>query len=122
MRAVALLSEEALVVLDSVRCEGEHLLDVAFHLQGSWEHLPEGVKWQPPAKRGYSYLSEPTIRPVEKAITLSVRRSGGNTLTATLARPDGRKRLLALNPQGTPAQLQTSGGVRWRVDGYFGVR
>ncbi len=187
VRAVALLSEEVIVVLDSVRCEGEHLLDIAFHLQGSWEHLPEGTKWQPPAKRGYSYLSEPTIRPVKGAITLSIRQSGGNTLTATLASdapfelitalgvgkhsqdrvpvlvlrrtgntlravwalslkgrqlqaeilsaapdgaafasrialPDGRKRLLALNPQGTPVQLQTPGDASWRVDGYLGIQ
>ncbi|MGC8784709.1 MAG: heparinase II/III domain-containing protein [Armatimonadota bacterium] len=187
VRAVALLSEAVIVVLDSVRCEGTRLLDVAFHLQGSWEHLPGGTNWQPPAKRGYSYLSEPTIRPVEGATTLSIRRSGGNTLTATLASdapfelitalgvgkhsqdrvpmlllrrkgntlravwalslkgkhtqaqvfpppsggdgafavqvtlPDGRKRLLALNPQGTPISLQTPDGSKWRVESYFGM-
>lgn len=187
IRAVALLSEEVLVVLDSVQCEGERLLDVALHLQGSWQELPEGVKWQPPARRGYSYLSEATVRPVQDAFTLQVRQSQNNIITATIASdspfelitalgvgkhsedrvpmlllrrksdvlraawalhlkgkrvqaqvfspaaggggafgvqitlPDGRKRLLALNPQGTPIQIETPGGSTWRVEGYLGI-
>lgn len=187
-RAVALLNEEVVVVLDSVRCETERLCDIALHLQGSWQELPDGAKWQPPATRGYSYLSEAAIRPVEKAIALQVRQSQNNTLAATVASdapyelitalgvgkhsedrvpvlllrrkdktlravwalylkgkrvqaellppvadgdgafvaqitlPDGRKRLLALNPQGTSVQLETPGGSKWRVDGYFGMR
>lgn len=183
-RAVALLSEEVVVVMDSVQCEAERLLDVAWHLQGTWKDLPEGEKWQPPSTRGYSYLSEATIRPVQQAITLRVRHGAGNELTATVASdapfslitalgvgkhsedhvpvillrrksdtlravwalhlkgkqvqaevvpggngafaaqialPDGRKRLLALNPQGTPVQLSMPNGSKWRVDSYFGV-
>ena len=85
VRAVALLSEEVIVVLDSVRCEEEHLLDVAFHLQGSWEHLPGGTKWQPPAKRGYSYLNQATIRPIGRSITLQVRRDQNRTFAMTAA-------------------------------------
>ncbi|GIV19745.1 MAG: hypothetical protein KatS3mg023_1496 [Armatimonadota bacterium] len=187
IRAVALLSEEVVVVLDSVQCEGERLLDIALHLQGSWQDLPAGATWQPPSTRGYSYLNEATIRPVRETIALQVRRSQNNILTATLAGdapfelitalgvgkhsedrvpmilwrrrsntlravwalhlkgkhmqarvfsppsggdgafavqmtlPDGRKRLLALNPQGKPISLQTPDGSMWRVEGYFGV-
>ncbi len=187
-RAVALLSEEVVVVLDSVQCEAEHLLDAALHLQGSWQSPPDGAKWQPPATRGYSYLSEATIRPIQEAITLQVRQSQNNTLTVAIASdapfelitalgvgkhsedrvptlilrrkarnlqavwtlhlkgkrvqaqlpspvadsgeafvaqvipPDGRKRLLALNPQGMSLSLPLPDGSRWRVEGYFGVR
>jgi hypothetical protein len=187
-RAVALLSEEIVVVLDSAQCEAEHLLDVALHLQGSWQSPPEGAKWQPPATRGYSYLSEATIRPIQEAITLQVRQSQNNTLTVAIASdapfelitalgvgkhsedrvptlilrrkarslravwalhlkgkrvqvqlpppvahtgeafvaqvipPDGRKRLLVLNPEGTPISLPLPDGSKWRAEGYFGVR
>lgn len=187
IRAVALLSEEMVLVLDSVQCEGERLLDVALHLQGSWQDLPDGAKWQPPSTRGYSYLREATIHPVQETITLQIRQYQNNILAVTLASdasfelitalgvgkhsedrvpmllwrrrsntlravwalhlkgkhmqarvsspapggegafavqmtlPDGRKRLLALNPQGKPISLQTPDGSRWRVESYFGI-
>jgi hypothetical protein len=188
VRAVALLSQEVVVVLDSVQCEMEHQMDLALHLQDAWQNLPTGTQWQPPATRGYSYLSEATIRSVEQTISLQVRHSRNNLITTTLASdapfplvtalgvgkhsedrvptlllrrksnslravwvlhlrdervhaevlsptaggnaafaaritlPDGRKRLLALNPQGMPVHLETPDGLKWRVDSYFGVR
>lgn len=187
VRAVALLSEDVIVVLDSVQCEAERLCDIALHLQGDWQDLPDGAKWQPPATRGYRYLSDATVRFVDGAIALRVRQNQGDVLTVTLGSdapfdlvtalgvgrhsedrvpvlilrrksntlravwtlhlkgervqseilpsatddgafiaqitlPEERKRLLALNPQGTPVQLETPGGSKWRLGGYLGLR
>jgi hypothetical protein len=71
-RAIALLNENAIVVIDNVRCDKERLLDVALHLRGQWSNLPEGEKWTPPDKDGYRYLTEATIRRVSGLTTIVV--------------------------------------------------
>jgi len=71
-RAIALLNENAIVVIDNVRCDKERLLDVALHLRGQWSNLPEGEKWTPPNKDGYRYLTEATIRRVSGLTTIVV--------------------------------------------------
>jgi len=71
-RAIALLNENAIVVIDNVRCDKERLLDVALHLRGQWSNLPEGEKWTPPDKDGYRYLTEATIRRVSGLATITV--------------------------------------------------
>jgi oligo-alginate lyase len=71
-RAIALLNENAIVVIDNVRCDKERLLDVALHLRGQWSNLPEGEKWTPPNKDGYRYLTEATIRRVSGLATITV--------------------------------------------------
>jgi hypothetical protein len=71
-RAIALLNENAIVVIDNVRCDKERLLDVALHLRGQWSNLPEGEEWTPPNKDGYRYLTEATIRRVSGLTTIVV--------------------------------------------------
>jgi hypothetical protein len=71
-RAIALLNENSIVVIDNVRCDKERLLDVALHLRGQWSNLPEGEKWTPPDKDGYRYLTEATIRRVSGLTTIVV--------------------------------------------------
>lgn len=51
-----------------------------------------------------------------------VLQNGEGWLKEAAALPEGRKHLLALNPQGTPVQLETPGGSKWRMEGYFGIR
>jgi hypothetical protein len=71
-RAIALLNENAIAVIDNVRCDKERLLDVALHLRGQWSNLPEGEEWTPPNKDGYRYLTEATIRRVSGLTTIVV--------------------------------------------------
>jgi len=75
-RAIAMLDENAIVVVDRVRCERERLLDLALHLQGQWAKLPEGKVWTPPNKDGYRYLTDAQVREIEGLtnIALSVRQ------------------------------------------------
>ena len=75
-RAIAMLDENAIVVVDRVRCERERLLDLALHLQGQWAKLPEGEVWTPPNKDGYRYLTDAQVREIEGLtnIALSVRQ------------------------------------------------
>ncbi|MFA0751090.1 MAG: hypothetical protein SLRJCFUN_001493 [Candidatus Fervidibacter sp.] len=73
VRAIALLDENAVVVIDQVRCEREHLLDVALHLRGQWASLPDGTNWTPPDKEGYRYLRQATVRPLNREALLGVR-------------------------------------------------
>jgi hypothetical protein len=83
-RAIALLNENAIVVIDNVRCDKERLLDVALHLRGQWSNLPEGEKWTPPDKDGYRYLTEATIRRVSGLTTIVVDPRPDWRVTVTL--------------------------------------
>ncbi len=188
VRAVALLSEELIAILDRVHCRRQHTIDIALHLQGEWENPPAGTAWQTPAVRGYKYLSNATTRRVDASTSLTIRRNGRSQVSVTVATPapaelitatgvgrhsehrvpmlllrrkaselravwvlnlkgvplavetlpspeshpdlliaqvtlpNGRKRLLALNPGGSPARMELPGGAVWRVEGYFGIR
>ena len=97
-RAIALLNENAIVVIDNVRCDKERLLDVALHLRGQWSNLPEGEKWTPPDKDGYRYLTEATIR-----------RVGGLTTIVVDPRPDWRVAVTLI--ADAPVDLVTALGV-----------
>lgn len=188
VRAVALLSEEWIAVLDRVHCRRQRTIDIALHLQGEWESPPAGTAWQTPAVRGYKYLSNAAIRRADPSISLTIRRSERSRVVVTVATPapaelitatgvgrhsehrvpmlllrrkarelqavwalnlkgvpltveilpspeshpdlliaqvtlpNGRKRLLALNPEGSPARVELPQGVVWRIEGYFGIR
>lgn len=84
VRSIALLDENAVVVIDQVRCEGERLLDVALHLRGQWVNLPDGSRWTPPNKDGYRYLREATVRRLEGEAVIYVRPKEGWQIAATL--------------------------------------
>ncbi len=71
-RAVALLDENCVIVIDHIRCDKERLLDVALHLRGQWAKLPEGEGWKPPNKDGYRYLRDATVRRISEMATVAV--------------------------------------------------
>ncbi|MEZ8219010.1 Alginate lyase [Candidatus Fervidibacteria bacterium JGI MDM2 SSWTFF-3-K9] len=97
-RAIALFNENAIVVIDHVRCEKERLLDIALHLRGQWSNLPEGEKWTPPNKDGYRYLTEATIR-----------RVSGSAAIAVNPRPDWRVAVTLI--VDAPIDLVTAMGI-----------
>ncbi|MCS3920804.1 alginate lyase family protein [Fervidibacter sacchari] len=97
-RAIALFNENAIVVIDHVRCEKERLLDIALHLRGQWSNLPEGEKWTPPNKDGYRYLTEATIR-----------RVSGSAAIAVNPRPDWRVAVTLI--ADAPIDLVTAMGI-----------
>lgn len=84
VRSVALLRENSLVIVDQIRCDRERLLDVALHLRGVWENLPDGAKWTPPEKDGYRYLRDATVRRIDKEATLTVRVDESRRVATTL--------------------------------------
>jgi hypothetical protein len=83
-RAIALLNENTIVVIDHVRCDKERLLDVALHLRGQWADLPKGEKWTPPEKDGYRYLTEATIRRVSESVAVAVNPRSDRRVAVTL--------------------------------------
>jgi hypothetical protein len=72
-RSVALIEDELVLFVDQIRCDSEHLLDVAYHNRGVWDALPDGTSWTPPDKPGYEYLRDATIRKVEDGIDLFIQ-------------------------------------------------
>lgn len=108
-RAIAMLDENAIVVVDRVRCECERLLDLALHLQGQWAKLPEGKVWTPPNKDGYRYLTDAQVRETEGLtnIALSVRQDWQIALSLL---PDASSQLitaLGVGPGGTTDKVPT---------------
>ncbi len=97
-RAIALLNENAIVVIDNIRCDKERLLDVALHLRGQWVNLPEGEEWTPPNKDGYRYLTEAKVRRVSGTATIAVN-----------PRPDWRVAVTLI--ADAPVDLVTALGV-----------
>lgn len=73
VRSVALLGEDAVVFVDQIRCEQEHILDVAYHQRGLWEALPQGEAWKVPDKPGYRYLRDATVRTTDGGIVLTTQ-------------------------------------------------
>lgn len=72
-RAIALLDENSIVVVDRIRCDSERLLDVALHLRGQWAQAPKGDRWTPPDKDGYRYLTDASVLRVDSAVTVTLR-------------------------------------------------
>ncbi|MFC1712454.1 alginate lyase family protein [Candidatus Poribacteria bacterium] len=84
-RSVALIDNALALFIDQIRCDGEHLLDVAYHNRGTWESLPDGEDWTPPDKPGYQYLRDATIREVQGGIDLSIQMAGGQRKSISIA-------------------------------------
>ncbi len=57
-RTMLLAGQSYLIVVDQVIGEKEHLHDIAYHAQGTWQKRPGGQAWQPPDKPGYRYLRD----------------------------------------------------------------
>jgi len=83
-RAIALLNENSVIVIDRIRCEGERLLDIALHLRGQWAKLPDGEKWTPPNKDGYRYLRDGTVRRVSETASVDIEARKGWQISVTL--------------------------------------
>ena len=84
-RTVALLSPELIVVVDQVRDDAPRLLDLAWHIRGSWAALPAREPWQPPDKPGYRYLADVCRQRVGGTTGLAVRVAEDWTATLALA-------------------------------------
>ncbi len=70
---MALIDNTLALFIDQIRCDSEHLLDIAYHNRGTWDVLPDGEDWTPPDKPGYQYLRDATIREVQDGIDLFVQ-------------------------------------------------
>ncbi len=103
VRSIAMLDENAIVVIDQVRCGRERLLDVALHLRGQWVNLPDGAKWTPPNKDGYRYLREATTRQLEREAVIRLRPREDWQIATTLL-------------TDAPAELITAMGIGNHAD------
>ena len=62
VRTAALLSSNLVVFVDQVQADQPHTFDLAYHQAGTWEDLPAGQPWAPPAVAGYQYFTGTTTR------------------------------------------------------------
>jgi hypothetical protein len=83
-RTVALLNENLLVFCDRIQCDRERTFDIAVHLRGAWETLPDGEPWHPPDEAGYRYCRDGR-HSVRNGATLSARVDDGLRVAVTLA-------------------------------------
>lgn len=108
-RAIALLGEDAILVIDRVRCDRERLLDLALHLRGQWASVPEGTTWTPPNKDGYRYLTDARVRQVKGEANLAINVRQGLQINVTVV-PDAPSELITafgVGPGGTTDQVPT---------------
>jgi len=85
VRTAALLSTNLLVFVDQVQADKEQLLDVACHLNGAWEDLPAGEKFEPPNASAYRYLQGTTQRTLTAGMSLKCRGADKNLRLIVLA-------------------------------------
>lgn len=85
IRTVALVDDKVILFIDQISCENESLLDIAYHMRGTWGALPDGAEWTPPDVRGYVYLRDATVRDVGDGITLFVNPEKGQQRSLSLA-------------------------------------
>jgi len=98
VRTIVLVNENLLMFIDQIRCDQEHLLDIAYHNSGVWDTLPDGISWTPPDKDGYRHLRDATIRKVNGSSTLNALMNDKQTIAITLA-------------GGEPTEIITGTGV-----------
>ena len=103
VRTAALLNEKLLVFIDQIRCDREHLLDIAYHNSGMWDELPDGMAWISPDEDGYSYLRDATVRQVTESATLTARVGDDWRIALTLA-------------GGEPTEIITGTGVGAHIE------
>lgn len=83
-RSIALIDENLIVFIDQIQCDKEQLLDIAYHNRGEWDKIPEGKAWTPPAKPGYEYFQDATIREANNEIDLFLRMKGDQKVAISL--------------------------------------
>lgn len=77
VRSVFLLSPTLLVLVDQVKADAEHTLDIVYHQVGTWDSLPAGQPWMPPKTPGYRFLEGATSRPLPaEGLILSGKKMG----------------------------------------------
>jgi hypothetical protein len=50
------------VFVDQIQADAPHTFDLVYHQIGTWENLPAGTLWPPPAQPGFKYLTQATAR------------------------------------------------------------
>ncbi len=95
VRTAALVDEGVVIFLDHVKGPSPRTLDIAFHANGQWAHLPPGAKWEGSRARGYQHLADATSRDIahddatlnvtSSGITRSVVLAGGDPTTLITA-------------------------------------
>lgn len=99
VRTTALLTANLLVLVDQVQADREQLLDVACHLNGAWEDLPAGEKFEPPNASAYRYLQGTTQRTSATGMSLKCRGADTNL------------HLIVLASDTTPTDIITGTGI-----------
>jgi hypothetical protein len=95
LRTAALIDENLLLFIDRITSNDEHTYDLACHLTGAWQNLPElGTGWTSPKKPGYQWFTNTTTRTSTQWASFSTQHA-----TITLAAND------------TPTDLITGTGV-----------
>lgn len=84
-RTAALLDQNLIVFIDQIKADEEHTFDLAYHQAGVWKGLPRGKTWTPPAKQGYSYLKDATVRTTDNGIALGAEAPNGSSISIGMA-------------------------------------
>lgn len=98
VRTAALLNENLAVFVDQVQAVKEQVLDVACHVNGTWEDLPAGGEFEPPNASGYRHLQGTTERTSSTGMVLRFRG------------PDKSPRLIVLAGDA-PTEVITGTGI-----------
>lgn len=127
VRALVLLSEEAVVVLDDVQCRQSHRLDSVMHLLGEWMEKPAGKGWTPPDKPGYRYLTEAVSGRMDEGLQLVLKRDTGGLVVLSLLSDGACEWITALGigqnaGQRVPALILRRRAKAWRLAWGIGLR
>jgi hypothetical protein len=93
VRTAAMVNPNLIVVVDEISADAEHVYDLAVHLDGKWDDLPEGKPLAAPEGDGYGEIAALTTRTAEESVTL-----GTNLAHISLA-------------EGTSTEILTGTGV-----------
>lgn len=84
-RTVALLGNDLVVFIDQVRSDASHVLDLAYHNQGSLTAMSGGTPWQSPTNAGYAHLRDmQSVQSIEGNL-VEFRAGGGKRVQWTMA-------------------------------------
>ncbi len=84
VRTAALVNANLAVLVDQIKSDRVHTLDLACHLPGTWDALPPGQPWSPPDQPGYKYIKDTTIRDAAGGLSLAVQAGKGSRVSLTL--------------------------------------
>ncbi|MDB6018048.1 MAG: Heparinase family protein [Pedosphaera sp.] len=85
IRTAAMLTPELIVFVDQIQADAPHTFDLVYHQMGTWEGLPDGKTFSPPATVGYQYLTQATTRSAsDNGLTLKTTTESGLHPTISL--------------------------------------